>query len=113
MNTKQELIKKLTKYKEENKHRFRDIIYSFTEDETDGVKLNALIKARVENMAYVKIQGLKGRKEEDPELDKGTKEILELLSPLRTEEPENYSWSPFGERHISVYLKYPNKTIAK
>lgn len=45
-------------------------------------------------MAYVKIQGLKGRKEEDPELDKGTKEILELLSPLRTEEPENYSWSP-------------------
>lgn len=109
MNVKQELIKKLAKYKEENKHRFRNLTWSFTEDETDGVKLNALIKAGVGNMAFILIQGFNGRKTADPELEKGAKEIIELLSPLRTEEPEKAFSSPWEEKRIAVYLKYPNK----
>lgn len=109
MNAKQKLIEKLAKYKEENKHRFRDIIWSFTEDERDGVKLNALIKAGVGNMAFILIQGFNERKTTDPELEKGAKEIIELLSPLRTEEPEKAFGSIWDEKRIAVYLKYPNK----
>lgn len=113
MNAKQKLIEKLTKYKEENKHRFRNIIWSFTEDERDGVKLNALIKAGVGNMAFITIQSFNERKTADAELDKGAQEIIELLNPLRTEKPEKGFGSIWGEKRIAVYLKYPNKIAVK